>query len=61
MTADREDQEFASLDAYITGQLAAASATLAAHTGTQARLDAVLAAANRATGQDGTAAVNDER
>jgi hypothetical protein len=60
MTADREDHEFASLDAYITGQLAAATATLAACTDTQARLNAARsAAANRTTDPD-VAAANDE-
>jgi hypothetical protein len=61
MTAEREDHEFASLDAYIREQLATASVTLAAHTDTQARLNAVLTALNCTTGQDSVAAVDDER
>jgi hypothetical protein len=61
MTADSEDHEFAHLDACITGQLAKAGATLAMHTDTQTRLNAVLAAARRTTEQDGTAAVSNER
>jgi len=61
MTADRDDPEFARLDDYINRQLATAGAALAAHTDTQARLDAVLTAATHKTGQKDVAAVRDER
>lgn len=44
MTAGRSDLESASLDAYIADQLARASAELARHTDTEARLHAVLQA-----------------
>ncbi len=43
MTTESPEPEFASLDAYITGQLALASAELARRTDTQTRLTAVLA------------------
>ena len=42
MTEEYPEPEFASLDAYITGQLALASAELARRTDTQTRLAAVL-------------------